>query len=294
MTAFIRRGRTDHEPRRLFATAVLGLTVVSAALALSVGWLAERAPARTRPDGVRLMQLNICGHACNHDRPLAAVADALADYRPDAAGLDEVCRSQLDAIVAGLRRRDWPMAARFLVTNATACGGEGYGVAVLTRSRALDDDAVTYAEQAPGTRERRGLLCVESALGGRPTRVCATHLVSAAEDPSRRVRRGQVAAAARLSEASSMPVVLMGDFNLPPDDPAMAALYTPAHAGGTGEYAEVDQGRDPCRCGSPTHSSGAKLDYVFVTARGFAVRGAEVVDVASSDHDALRGLVSAR
>jgi hypothetical protein len=77
----------------------------------------------------------------------------------------------------------------------------------------------------------------------------------------------------------------------------MAALYTSAHggaSGASGAFDEVDQRGDLCRCGAATHSSGAKLDYVFVTARDFVARGASVVDSASSDHDVLRGVVTAR
>jgi hypothetical protein len=75
----------------------------------------------------------------------------------------------------------------------------------------------------------------------------------------------------------------------------MAALYTPSHGGAAaGPLDEVDQGRQVCRCGTATHSGGTKLDYIFVTARDFSVRGASTVGLASSDHDLLRGLVTAR
>jgi endonuclease/exonuclease/phosphatase family metal-dependent hydrolase len=236
----------------------------------------------------------MCGHACNHDHPVPAAVDALADYRPEAASLNEVCRGQLGAVVAGVRRRGWAMHARFLVTLPGACGGDDYGIAVLTRARVVDIDSLTYREQDSNSRERRGLLCAQAALGGRPTRICSTHLVSSGEDRSGNIRRGQLAAAARQTGSYSLPVVLMGDFNLPPGDVSMAALYTSAHRGAFGALDEVDQGQGDCRCGAVTHSGGTKLDYAFVTARDFAVRGASVVSTASSDHDVLRGLVTAR
>jgi endonuclease/exonuclease/phosphatase family metal-dependent hydrolase len=122
----------------------------------------------------------------------------------------------------------------------------------------------------------------------------STHLVSAGEDRSPNIRRGQLADAARLTASYPLPVVLMGDFNMTPDDPDMAALYPPAHGGAYGTFDEVDQGRSVCRCAAATHRSGAKLDYVFVTDRDFAARGASVADSASSDHDVLRGVVTAR
>jgi endonuclease/exonuclease/phosphatase family metal-dependent hydrolase len=281
--------------RRPVAAVLLGVVAVIAGLAASGGLFAERAPAQTRPDGIRLVQFNMCGQACNDGHHLAAGAvDALADYRPDAVSLNEVCRGQLGAVVSGLRSRGWAMDARFLVTAPRACDGGDYGIAVLTRSRVVDTDRLTYREQSPGTVERRGLLCVQAALGGRPTRVCSTHLVSAREGRSANIRRGQLVAAARLTGSYRLPVVLMGDFNMAPDDPGMTALYAADHAGSSGAFDEVDQGRDVCRCGASTHSSGTKLDYVFVTARDFTARGASVVYSASSDHDVLRGVVTAR
>lgn len=270
------------------------MATVLAGLALVGGPFAQKAPAMTLPHGIRLVQFNMCGRACNDGSPVAGAVDALADDRPEAASLNEVCRGQLGAVAAGLRHRGWAMKARFLVTAPAACAGDDYGIAVLTRSRVVDVDRVTYHEQSPGTLERRGLLCTLARLGGRPTRVCSTHLVSAGEDRSESVRRAQLVAAARRTGAYTSPVVLMGDLNLTPDAQGLAAVYTSAHGAASGALDEVDQGRDVCRCGAATHGSGSKLDYVFVTARDFAVRGASVVASASSDHDVLRGLVKAR
>jgi endonuclease/exonuclease/phosphatase family metal-dependent hydrolase len=282
--------------RRPVAVFVSGIVAVIAGLVPSGGFFAERAPALTRPEGVRLVQFNMCGQACNDGHHLTAGAlGALADYRPAAVSLNEVCRGQLGGVVAGLRGRGWAMDSRFLVTAPGACsGGDDYGIAVLTRSRVVDTDTLTYREQRPGTLERRGLLCVQAALGGRPTRVCSTHLISAGEDRSGSIGRGQLVEAAGLTGAYTLPVVLMGDFNMPPGDVSMAALYTSAHGGAYGAFDEVAQGGDDCRCGAATHSSGVKIDYVFVTARDFAVRGAGVVSSSSSDHDLLRGVVTAR
>jgi endonuclease/exonuclease/phosphatase family metal-dependent hydrolase len=279
-------------------TAVLVVAAaVAASMALSIGLFAERAPARLRPDGIRLLQFNMCGHGCNKDRRVTGALDALAGYRPEAASLNEVCRGQLDGVVSGLRRRGWTMDAQFLVTSPGVCGGDDYGIAVLTRSRVVDTDTVTYDDQARGAVERRGLLCAQAALGGRPTRVCSTHLVSAGEDPSGSIRRAQLAEASRVTGAFPVPVVLMGDLNLPPVDAGMAALYTGGPSGlgaAPGSLDEVDQGPRFCRCGVATHSSGLKLDYVFVSARHFIVWGASVVGSASSDHDVLRAVVTVR
>jgi endonuclease/exonuclease/phosphatase family metal-dependent hydrolase len=276
----------ESRARRSVTAVLVVAAAVAATMALSVVLFAERAPARSRPDGTRLVQLNICGHVCNKGRPVPGVLDAIADYRPGAASLDEVCRGQLRAVVSGLRRRGWPMHARFLVTARGVCGGDDYGIAVLTRSRVAYTDTVTYDAQAPGALERRGLLCVRVALGGRPTRVCGTHLVSAGEDRSGAIRRAQVAEATGVTGSSDGPVVLMGDLNLPPADASLSPLYS--------SLDEVGQGQQGCRCGVATHSSGDKLDYVFVSGRDFTVADATVVASAFSDHDVLRAVVTAR
>jgi endonuclease/exonuclease/phosphatase family metal-dependent hydrolase len=276
------------------SAVLLFLSVVLASLALGIGLFAERAPARSRPDGIRLLQLNICGNVCNHDRPVTGVVATVAGFRPEAVSLNEVCRGQLAALGTGLARSGWAMQARFLVTAPGACAGEDYGIAVLTRSGVVGADTVSYARQGPGARERRGLLCARTALAGRPTQVCSTHLVSRQEDPTGDVRRAQVAQAAAVVGAAPLPVVLLGDLNLPPDDPRMAALYGVAGGTGAGPLVEVDEAGGRCRCGPATHSSGSKLDYVFVSGRSFAVRGAGVAATSFSDHKALRAVVAAR
>lgn len=86
----------------------------------------------------------------------------------------------------------------------------------------------------------------------------------------------------------------MGDFNLPPGDHGLDRLYSHAHPGGLGEFDEVAQGPTDCRCGQVTQRSGEKIDYVFVTARDFAVVGSDATHAGFSDHDSLRGWVTKR
>jgi endonuclease/exonuclease/phosphatase family metal-dependent hydrolase len=246
---------------------------------------------------VRLLQLNMCGWVCraSDGAKEAGVADELADFRADAVSLNEVCRDQVPGIVADADERGWPMHARFLVADPGGCGnGVDFGNALLTRAAILDTDVLTFTAQGTNTPERRGLLCADVDLAGRRTRVCSTHLVAGDEDPTGSIKRAQVVAVADRVRAAGTPVVLMGDYNLPPGDRGLAALYSPSHPGGHGAFDEVDQGVRRCRCGEPTHGRGKKLDYIFVTAADFSVVGGNTVAAGFSDHHALRGRVRAR
>jgi endonuclease/exonuclease/phosphatase family metal-dependent hydrolase len=275
--------------------------LVTAAVVVAVagaGLFVETSAITSASGGIRLLQFNMCGHACrdaSRDK-VAGVVDSLADLHPAAATLNEVCRSQLTAIVAGTADRGWAMDARFIVTQPDECtGGADYGNAVLTRSPVIDTDSLIYAAQDPGNPEHRGLLCVTAELGDRPTHICTTHIVDSIDDPVGDVRRTQIALAARRAESYGGPVVLMGDFNARPPNSAMSVLYTKQHGdGGNGEFDEIGQGSHTCRCGEPTVGSGAKYDYIFVTGRDFDVVDEDVRASRFSDHKALLGRVTER
>ncbi len=269
---------------------------VVVALAIGAGVLAGAGPVTS--DDIRLLQFNLCGHSCSQDdaAKVGAIVDSLASFHPVAVSLNEVCGRQLGELLDGIAERGWAMSSRFMVTKRAGCGGGvDYGIAVLTRATIVDADPVTYAAQTRGTTELRGLLCVTGDLGRRPTRICTTHIVAGDEDPTGDLGREQVASAASHVGAYGVPVVLMGDFNLRPTDRGMSAMYTRSHrGGGYGIFDEVDQGSDNCRCGEATHDSGAKYDYIFLTARDFAVAGGVATGSRFSDHDLLRGWVTRR
>jgi endonuclease/exonuclease/phosphatase family metal-dependent hydrolase len=283
------------------------LRLVLGGLLLIVGLAAVATPTPTVSTGstgsttgdLRLFQFNMCGRVCPWPAQVktAAVVDSLDEFHPAAVSLNEVCRSQFTGIVSGIASRRWTMSAVFLVTRTGACSdGTDFGNAVLTRAKIGSVDRTIYAAQGPDHGEFRGLLCVIADLGLRPTRICSTHIVNSGPDPTGSIRRSQIAQAASLvgRGASRMPVVLMGDFNLPPGDVALDRLYTRAHPGGIGAFDEVDQGTGKCRCGEVTQRSGEKIDYVFVTARDFNVVTSKATRADFSDHASLRGWVTVK
>jgi endonuclease/exonuclease/phosphatase family metal-dependent hydrolase len=274
--------------------AQLRPAAVVLALAVGAGVLCGTGPVTASATDVRLAQFNLCGHSCGDadaDK-VGAVVDAVAGLHPAAVSLNEVCERQLAGILDGIAGRGWAMSSRFMLTKRDGCGGGvDYGIAVLTRRTIVDADPMTYAAQSQGTDEFRGLLCVAADLGRRATRICTTHIVAGDEDRSGKLRREQIASAASRVGAYRGPVVLMGDFNLPPSAAAMSALYTRSHrGGGSGAFDEVDQGPQLCRCGEHTHAR-AKYDYIFVTARDFDVVDGDATPARFSDHDLLRGWV---
>lgn len=280
-------------PRRwLLVAAGVIAAVVGASLLIATS------PVTSAGGNIRLLQFNMCGHVCRDatSDKIAGVVDSLADIHPSAASLNEVCRSQFEGIVAGTADRDWAMHGRFIVTQPDECGSDGdYGIAVLTRSRVIDTDRLTYSAQDAGNPEHRGLLCVEAKLGDRPTHICTTHIVDSFDDPVGDVRRTQIALAADRASSYRGPVVLMGDFNARPRDRAMNVVYRQSRGdGGRGTFDEVGQGSSACRCGEATHRSGAKYDYIFVTHRDFEVMSESVRLSRFSDHRALIGNVTER
>jgi endonuclease/exonuclease/phosphatase family metal-dependent hydrolase len=276
---------------------VLRCLLVGLLLVAGLGAVATPTPTASATGNIRLFQFNMCGRVCPWPAQvkIAAVIDSLDQFQPAAVSLNEVCRSEFSGIVSGIASRGWKMSAVFLVTRKDVCNdGTDYGNAVLTRTEIVAVDQTIYQAQGQDKGEVRGLLCVRADLGLRPTRICSTHIVNSGPDPSGSIRRRQIAQAASLVGAYRGPVVLIGDFNLPPADHGLDPLYTRVHPGGFGGFDEVDQGPGTCRCGEVTQRSGEKIDYVFVTARDFNIVKSLAVHAEFSDHASLRGWVTKR
>ena len=210
--------------RRLLVTAaVVVAAVVVAAVVVAVagaGLFVETSAITSASGGIRLLQFNMCGHVCRDaDRDkVGGVVESLADLHPAAASLNEVCRSQLTAIVAGTAERGWAMHARFIVTQPDECtGGADYGNAVLTRSPVIDTDTLHLRGPgprqpgAPGSAVRRGqarrpadphLHDAHRGLVRRPRRRRTTH-ADRPRRPPRRVLRRAGRADGRLQRAAS-------------------------------------------------------------------------------------------
>lgn len=152
-----------------------------------------------------------------------------------------------------------------------------YGVALL--SRYTIDRWVNHELTRLSTQQQNappalmpGFLEATIDVGGIPIRVFSTHL-DYRSDP--RVRQQQVAETLRYIDESSMPTILCGDLNAPPDavelQPLRARLTDawPASAGPGFTY--------------PSNAPVRRIDYVLTTPH-FLVRDAKVIETIASDH----------
>jgi endonuclease/exonuclease/phosphatase family metal-dependent hydrolase len=255
--------------------------------------LASPAAADAR---ARFFHFNACGNVCNQGRvsPVAeAIKASILDLRPHAVGLNEMCQTQFRALRRRLRGTAWRMRGRFVVTKrgGSDCrrnrhGKRLYGNAVLTRRR-ITWKRVRRLPRPDGTEVRK-MLCAQTRILRRATRVCSTHISSEGQAKQRaQIRR--VARTVTPWVRNGTPVVLMGDFNVEPDSRPLNRIYNPRHPGTSrGVFQEVDETFLHCRCGEDTQGS-RKIDYVFVSGRHFRRLDGNATHSDISDHDPVRG-----
>ncbi|MGH3666113.1 MAG: hypothetical protein ACRDU8_08525, partial [Egibacteraceae bacterium] len=145
---------------------------LTACLALSL--LATPAEAATRS---RFFQFNASGskeHRGEHGVVVPAVVRSLKDFRPQAASLNEICRSQFRAIRRRVARGEnkWVMRGRWVQTKGRAnnCRGDHFGNGVLTRNPI----SAKRVWRLPNTGqvESRKLLCARTKVRRRTTWAC--------------------------------------------------------------------------------------------------------------------------
>ncbi|MFB9367951.1 endonuclease/exonuclease/phosphatase family protein [Kitasatospora albolonga] len=264
----------------------------------------------------RFITYNVCGAACPdvYQNDPAKWRDQLVSevdaWSADVVVLQELCHGQWDLLrtkLAGRYEAVWGAT----LSSASGCAkwdatDTRFGLGIFVKGPAgtvvPGSRSVTMLPKPDGT-EQRALLCAQAKVTGRQVRVCDTHL-----DPHDAVTPVHAAEVARLTGAyvdAGEPVLLAGDFNATPQEPALDALYN--HSGGSGKYQEADEndadfcalpgGR--CRTGAPTveplcspkATTATKIDYLFLSARDFRnVKGdAAPCTPGMSDHHLLRG-----
>lgn len=201
----------------------------------------------------------------------AAGASIVALQEVDAHRRRSGCADQAAEIAAAL-----DMTALFgpHLEDATQCGGDEpalHGDAILTSHPVLEWRHVLLPTR---NGEQRGF--VEAVLdvgGGRRVRIVSTHF----EYRSSSERKDQAETLVEHLEGTAEPVVVMGDLNGEPDDPALRPLrqrfvdaWEAAGSGGDGYT-------------SPRRAPRRRIDYVFAGG-GFTPVAAEVLDHGPSDH----------
>jgi len=228
---------------------------------------------------MRLLTLNIrfgAGSASpekpGYDLPidagkLAALADAIRAMQPDVAALQEVYNAtQAQRLADVLRMRvvyarhpssysldffEWGLA--FLHDSET----------IRTHLHSIDFDM--------DRRAGRNALIATLAVDGNPVTFLNVHLA-----PGHTNR--QIAAMLSLTDTIEEPLVIMGDFNCRPDDPAMEPIRS--RWTDTCQAVTHDAAREAEAVGTVLHKQ-ERIDYVFVDPRHFIV---EAVGLAPAAH----------
>ena len=288
----------------------LGATVLAIAAAVTAPAAgADTLPAST-PAPLRYVSYNICGNACadsqgydNQKRIDTVVAQASAGtWNVDEIFLQEVCRPQYNAVLAGLAPLGFSGSyAPTLTGRADVCSGADYGVAVLVKGSISDSrvlDLTVGAETEPIK-----VPCVRAYVQNRANWACSVHLYWS--DPALGQQEAQeLAAQAKSWRDAGTPVVLGGDFNAGPRTATTSQFYdTAGNDGGTGIFTEADQSdkgyydasvcvstAPACRSGQPTFNTH-KIDYLFLSSGDFSQVQEDVVpqDTTVSDHRMVRG-----
>lgn len=280
------------EPRRATPNVLL---VVLSALLLALSWPVS-APAPVGPD-LRVMTWNVKTGDFDADDWVRVVAD----QHPDIVGFQEICVREAERLADLLRDEhglDYTVAvggvreAHYPGCDPAAAGPVVFGQAILSRLP-VRDAANTFLPDGGGLDEPRGFLSVTVDPPGGPIRILTTHITigpSAEEDEETSARRvalqaEQVDSVAQEAARSGdrVLVLVLGDFNMEPDDPRLDVLL---RAG----LLEVDQGRNAPtsfnRSDEPGSAADRKLDYVF--RKGLPLLGdPETYWVGSSDHRPL-------
>ncbi|MHB9758180.1 endonuclease/exonuclease/phosphatase family protein [Streptomyces sp. BYX5S] len=266
----------------------MALVVITGVLVAAPG---QRGSAAAQRPAVRIIQYNLCGAAAhctwNAGRSGAGTSiDRLvrsaARYRPALITVNEICLTQYAQLKRRLARAGWAMDGTYASSqdNVPACGSSGrFGSAVLSRGDVPDGrqdyrrfrhtGGETYTNAGRTVPVRRGLLCAHTKAHGKRVTACTAHTYSRAPEQLREIRDWTSAF------PRSVPVVLGGDLNLPPQAPALSWL--------TSGFVEADRADD-----EPT-ADGRKIDYLFAGRRHVRSCAADAVKYRESDHAMLKG-----
>lgn len=224
-------------------------------------------------------------HGRNHNLPgdvidFGLTAETVLSTGADFYGFNEVRRGAQEGIPGF---PDTPAVLGGLIGGTAIFGqaitlapGKLYGNAAVSKLPVLGYEVVPIPdpEARAGGRlyETRCIIRTAADVQGTPVTVLCSHF-----GLNRDERENAVAVIKRIADGCGTPLVLMGDFNMTPDDPCYAALacrFTDALAfAGKDEYT------------FPSDSPRERIDYIFV--RGLRVISARTVKKIASDHFAV-------
>lgn len=263
-------------------------SLLTAVAALPVAACAPRAASPRTP--LRVATFNIWHDAGNWPLRLALIVDVLRAADADVIALQEVLQdskknlpNQAETIAAALGG----YSVHFMSTSPEGAANR-YGNAILTR---LPVSAVDTIKLEP-SNDYRTAIRVRVDARGRPVDIVNTHL--AWQPDAGAVRARQVRGLLDWLPQDEVPLVLMGDFNAPLDEAALAPIAVrgldPALKPGAVDTTLVTSRGLPARV----------IDHIFADPRAFAIRDARRIgDVAAdgeypSDHFGVAATLTPR
>ncbi|MEP6507193.1 MAG: endonuclease/exonuclease/phosphatase family protein [Gemmatimonadales bacterium] len=238
--------------------------------------------ARPRERSLRAMTYNIqYGH-----EGLDSVIDVIRDQHPDIVGLQEVDVHWLQrssfvdqaALIAKGTGMNYRFARIYQIPNDDqAKPPREFGVAILSKSPIVrfTNHTITRLstqDSTPTPVTLPGFLEATLDLGGRRIRVFDVHL-DYRSDPS--VRATQVNEMLAYMSRDTLPVILTGDMNAPPDAPEIQPLFLRLH--------DAWPASNGPGLTDPAKSPQKRIDYIMVS-DCFRVIGSSVPEVYASDH----------
>ena len=190
----------------------------------------------------------------HYDEIIAAIKSA----DPDVVGLQEVSGGQAGKIAKTLNMN-------YVQSNHNPSGyGSWWGNAVLSKFKILESQSIGIGGSSG---RNRSIVSATAAINDMPIAFASVHTDHRLYD-SRSVNR-----ILRYVESHSMPIVLIGDFNMTSYDPTISLLKESAGFVDSA-FEEVKRGRMLGTYGSP-HAE--RIDYVFVQSEYFNVLEAVLV-----------------
>lgn len=229
---------------------------------------------------------NIAGGMLNYGGPQAldSIENAIANKKPDAVFLQEVCETQAAQFIAN--HPAWSVEFRVTRPEHPKCGPLGHLIAT-PHGPLTNVENTDLGGAEPGKSVT--LLCGDMKFENRKgtVRICGTHLRARGDDPvaADKAREKEVLVlvdTVRPHINDGKAVIVAGDINSGPKKELLDPIYRLKLNGnwGGGQFDEADQ-YDPnrekyrdegvvcaanaCRSGEPTHDN-SKLDHVFFSA----------------------------
>jgi endonuclease/exonuclease/phosphatase family metal-dependent hydrolase len=246
------------------------------------------------PATLKVMTFNIQhGIDGSHKYNLQRAIDTIAKVQPDLVGLQEVtrnhpyynCEDQPARIAEGLKAatgRTWSVVyEQEWFTPNVECQQSGRGDGKETEGLAfLSTGALGESSMMKLPSSRIALTVKLQSAGGLP--VTVTHLASGKNNGPARAK--EVEALIKWTERLGPTQLLIGDFNLNPEEMELRPLLTPFRdAWSSGAQIGATSGADS------THGS-SRIDFIFHKGEGLSVRSIQTIETASwlgtsaSDH----------